>query len=140
MGNNKARPYYCYDCRVMFTVYFTPYARKLFCPKCGDNISTKLNPYTTGKHPDTVGTKPRWTEQEKQRLVKLYNTTSLMSREMAAELGKTEKAVRRMVSRLGLVYNNSEVITLTCLSCKEVQLRRGKKHLCFICSIVKRPR
>lgn len=98
----RAIPIYCHDCRVMFTIYYTPKSRnKIYCPKCGDNIATKRNPYTTGKQPGK-GTMPRWTDDEKLRLRELYITTVLMSREIAAELGKTDKAVRNMISRLKL--------------------------------------
>lgn len=84
----------------MFTIYWTPGKKKPYCPKCGDGVAVKRNPYTTGKNPETVGTKPHWTEREKETLKLLYNTSNLTYAEIGVMLNKTTKAVSRMLERM----------------------------------------
>ena len=90
--------YWCHDCRVMFSVYWTPYHKKPFCPKCGDGITVRRYPYIMTP-PDKVGTRPRWGDDE-PKLIELYNKTDLTSVEIGKRLNRTNKAIRNKLNRL----------------------------------------
>jgi hypothetical protein len=98
----SATKYYCYDCRVMFTIYWTPTTRKKpFCPLCTDGINVRRTPYSMTPA-DRVGTRPKLTETDILTIIDLYNNTNVTAKEIGAKLQppRTEKSIRNKLSRL----------------------------------------
>jgi hypothetical protein len=95
-----AFPYFCHDCHVKFTIYWTPEKRPC-CPKCEDSIAVRKNPYNdSGRNPITVGTKPYWTDDEIERCMYLLETKKLTHREIGKELGRSVRAVNVRICRI----------------------------------------
>lgn len=99
--NNGTTPYFCHDCKLKFTVYRMLSTRP-YCPVCGDNVGVRRNPYRASINPETVGTKPRWTDEQEQMLINLYNNTPLTIRQISEQIGRSKKAVYHKVESLNL--------------------------------------
>jgi len=89
---------YCRDCDLRFSIQSQRRNRRhYFCPLCGESVGVTLHivkrtvPLTRYKH---------WTEEEKQKLIHLYNTTNYTSRDMAYIIGRPVKGVQHKLNRL----------------------------------------